>query len=184
MKTYFEKTEGGVFVPVDMPDRLAFGGVWGSRVLDRHGNVKHDWEYSHNIVVNQGLDYFLDVGLSDGTADNTHYIGIFEGDYTPVAGDTAANIATNSTESTAYDEANRQTWVEPGVSGQAITNTASKAAFTMNASKTIYGAFLVSSNVKSGTAGTLIAAGRFASSRAVVSSDVLEVTYELTAADA
>ena len=54
----------------------------------------------------------------------------------------------------------------------------------MNASITVYGAFLVSTSTKSGTTGTLLAASRFTSARAVVSSDQLLITYTLTAADA
>jgi hypothetical protein len=112
------------------------------------------------------------------------YIGIFEANYTPLATDTAANIAANATESTAYDESTRVQWVEAAPSGQQITNSASKAQFTMNATKTIYGAFMVSASTKSGTSGTLLAASKFAASRSVVSADQLLITYTLSAADA
>lgn len=177
----YEKTKEGIFVPA--ADKAFFGGKWKSRIVHADGSAT-PWDEAPNIVVNEGLDHFLDVTLSAATQITSWFVGIFEANYTPVATDTAANIATNSTESTAYTEANRQAWTEAGVTAQNITNVASKAAFTINATKTMWGAFLVSSNVKSGTAGTLIAAGQFASSRAVVNTDVLEVTYELTAADA
>jgi hypothetical protein len=175
----YDRTEGGIFVP---GADLLFGGVFSNRV--KHEGVWTAWDHSPNIVVNQGLDHFLDVTLSGATQITTWYIAPFEANYTPVAGDTAANIASNSTESAAYTEANRQTWVEAGASGQSITNSASTADFSINATKTMYGAFLVSSNVKSGTAGTLIAASKFAASRAVVNLDTLSITYTLNAADA
>ena len=72
---------------------------------------------------------------------------------------------------------------------QSMTNTASKATFTMNATKTIYGAALVGGgtdgNTKGDTAGggTLYAGAKFSSSQAVVSSDVLQIVVTLTSAD-
>jgi hypothetical protein len=54
----------------------------------------------------------------------------------------------------------------------------------MNATKTIYGAFMISNSTKSGTTGTLACASAFASSRAVVSGDQLLIAYTLSAADA
>lgn len=140
---------------------------------------------SDNIVVNEGLEHMLDEVLSDDTVNHVAdwYIGIFEANYTPLATDTGANIATNSTESTAYDEATRQAWTEAGVTSKSITNNASKATFTINASKTIYGAFLAEASAKSGNTGVLMAASNFGvgNERAVVDNDELLITYTLTA---
>jgi hypothetical protein len=58
-----------------------------------------------------------------------------------------------------------------------ITNSASRATFTMNATKTVYGAFLVSASAKSATTGTLMAAAKFSTSKAVVDNDELLITY-------
>lgn len=141
-------------------------------------------DHTRNIVVNEGLNHTLSVLVAGGTQVNPWSIGLFEGNYTPVATDTAANITANSTECVAYDEATRQTYVEAAPSGQSVTNSANKATFTMNAPKTVYGAFLVSLSTKSGTTGTLLAASRFSASRNVVDNDQLLVTYTLAAADA
>lgn len=149
----------------------------------RDGVKIDEWD-SENIVVNEGLNHILDVVLHASTQAATWYVGLFEGNYTPVATDTAANITANSTECTAYDETNRVTWVEAAASSQSITNSANKATFTINATKTIYGAFLISDNTKSGTSGTLLAASKFAASRSVVATDVLLVTYTISAASA
>jgi len=161
---------------------LLIGGVFANRV--KHAGVWTPWDVSGNIMVDQGLDHILDVAFSSATQLTTWYIAPFEGNYTPVSTDTGANITANSTESTAYTESVRQTWVEAGVTAQSITNSASTADFSINATKTMYGAFLVSDSVKSGTTGTLAAASRFAASRSVVNLDTLSVTYTLTAADA
>jgi hypothetical protein len=176
----FDRTEKGVFVPAA---GILFGGFFS------HAVNGEDWQHDHNIVVNEGLDYFLDVALSDGTqlAASTWHVGIYEANYTPLATDDASNISANSTESTAYDESERQDWTDAGASSQSITNSASTADFTMNASKTIYGAFLIGgtgAQSPGGSTGTLVAASKFAASRAVVATDVLSVTYTLTAADA
>lgn len=141
-------------------------------------------EKSKNIVVNEGLNHALSVLLAGGTQVNPWHVGLFEGNYTPVAADTAANITANSTECTAYDEATRQVYNEAAPSGQSVTNSANKATFTMNATKTVYGAFIASASAKSATSGTLLAASRFSASRAVVDNDQLLVTYTFAAADA
>jgi hypothetical protein len=111
----------------------------------------------------------------------TWYIAPFEGNYTPVATVTAATITAAATESTAYDETVRQTYDEAAAASQSITNSANKATFTFNATKTIYGAFLVSLNTKSGTTGTLFSAAKFATPKSVVDDDQLLLTYTFTA---
>jgi hypothetical protein len=60
-----------------------------------------------------------------------------------------------------------------------ITNTASPAAFNINATATVGGAFLISNNTKSGTTGILFSASDFAApgDRVVASGDTLNVTY-------
>ncbi len=143
---------------------------------------------AHNIVVNEGLDYLLDVGLSGGVANATHYIGVFKGNYTPVATATAATIVTDSTEVVATTDVTataRVQWVEGGVSGQTITNSASPAVYTFNGTMTIYGLFLISNaTMPTPPAGTkLISCVRFPSSRNVVATDTLNITYQLSAAD-
>lgn len=137
-------------------------------------------DISANLVSTEGLNYLLSVGLAGGTQVSPWYVVPFEGNYTPVAGLTAANFTANATECTAYAEATRVAYVEAAPSGGVITNAASRAEFTFNATKTIYGAALVSVATKSATTGTLLAAARFSSSRAVVSGDVLAVAYSLT----
>ena len=175
----YEETESGILLP---EHKVKIGGVFTTEVI-RDGQSLGITE-DHNIVVDEGLDHILSVIFNAGTQVTTWYVGIFEGNYTPLSTDTAANITANSTESTAYTEANRVTWTEAAPSSQQITNSASKATFTINATKTIYGAFLVSTNTKSGTTGTLMSASKFAASRAVVNLDELLITYTISAADA
>lgn len=156
------------------------GGVFEFELV-RDGKVIDKWS-DHNLVTNEGLNDLLQVYLGNGTQKATWYVGLFEGNYTPVATLTAATVASDATECVAYAEATRPEWAEAAAASQQITNTASKAAFTINATKTVYGAFLISNSTKGGTTGTLFAISRFAVSRAVVAEDQLLVTYTVQAA--
>lgn len=161
------------------------GGVFSIEQV-RDGEVIYS-EVSPNIVVNAGLDYILDAALSAGTRPATFYLGIYKNNYTPQATNvmstfTGAGVANEVV--TEINEAARQAWVEAGVSARTITNSASPAVFTANGTVAVYGAFLTTDSTKGGTAGTLIAASKFATVRNLVATDVLNITYTLTIADA
>ena len=150
------------------------------------GTVK--WrEVAKNIVTNEGLDAILNIMLHAATQITTWYVAIFEDDHTPAAGNTYA--VPGYTESTAYDEATRPEYEEAAASSQSITNSANKATFTIDATKTIYGAALVGGGTEASTkgntdgGGTLLCSCAFDSSKAVEDDDTLEVTYEVSAAD-
>ncbi|MDY0313747.1 MAG: hypothetical protein RBR32_01590 [Bacteroidales bacterium] len=157
------------------------GGKFIVECFDKEGNLK--WvELAENLVTNQGLDKILDSTLHND-ASATWYVAIFESNTTPLATHTYA--VPGYTESTAYDEATRPEYNEAASSGQSITNSANKAAFTINATKTIYGAALVNVNTKGDTAGggVLLCSALFSSSKNVESGDTLNVTYTVSAAD-
>ena len=160
---------------------LAFGEYHGTHI--RKGRIIEEF-VDKNLVVNEGLNSLLSIMFNGGTQITTWYIGVFEANYTPVATVTAATITSASTESTAYDESTRVEYVEAAPSSQSITNSASRATFTFNATKTIYGAFLVSASAKSATTGTLFSAAAFSVAKAVVATDELLLTYTFTAASA
>ena len=171
----FQKTTGGVL----MPTTIKVGGVFHVEHM-REGRLIDEFECP-NLVVNEGLNSILGIMFHADTQISTWYLGLFEGNYTPVAGLTAATVTSASTECTAYDEAARVAYNEAAAASQSITNSANKATFTINATKTIYGAFLVSASAKSATTGTLFSAARFASAKSVVATDQLLLTYTFTA---
>lgn len=175
MTEYVEST-GGILMPET-------GVRVGGRFLVEHyrGDKLLDAFETPNLVVNEGLNALLNIMFNAATQVTTWYLGLFEGNYTPVAGVSAATIATASTECTAYTSATRPAYVEAAASSQSITNSASRASFVFNATKTIYGAFLISDSTKSGTTGTLFSAARFSASKAVVTDDELLLTYTFTA---
>ncbi len=141
-----------------------------------------DPQWSDNIIVKEGLNYFLDVALHGASQLTTWYIALFSGNVTPVNTWTAANFTSLSTEFTNYTESARQEWVETGSASETISNLAAKAAFTMNTGGgSIYGGALISASAKSATTGSLAAAARFASVRTLSVTDVLNVGYSLSA---
>jgi hypothetical protein len=149
----------------------------------RAGRLIDEWDFD-NIAVNEGLNYLLNAGLAAGSQITTWYLGLFSGNYTPVATDAAATIAANSTETSAYTAGARQQFVPVSASGQQVTNSASRASFTFNAGTTIYGAFLVSSSTINGTTGTLISAAQFGSAKSVSNTDQILLTYTFSLASA
>lgn len=105
-----------------------------------------------NICPDEYINYLLSAGMASGAQVANWYIALFSDNYTPLITDTYA--VPGFTESTAYDEAYRPVWSHGGVSAKSMSNTASKASFTMTGVDTaIYGAALVSVSTKGDTAG-------------------------------
>jgi hypothetical protein len=153
----------------------------------RKGEIIDKWVET-NICTDEGLESVLGQAFSDVTQITTHYVGIYNTNTTPVAGMTYASP--QFTESTHYDEANRPTWQEAGVSSKSITNSANKASFTCSTSETIYGGFLVGGGSTPSTKGDAAGGGVLfnvsafsGGSKTVVDDDVLKVTVTLTISD-
>lgn len=170
---------GGLVANTQAGENASAKGRFVVECHDKDGNLKWTAE-EHNLVVNVGLQYMAGVALTSTTQITTWYIGLYGSgaSNTPAATDTLASHA-GWTEITPYS-GNRPaatfaaaTNANPSV----VTNTASKAQFTINATATVGGAFLCSA--ASGTSGTLFSAADFSSpgDRSVVSGDVLSVTY-------
>lgn len=162
----------------DFGENVKIGFVWDVEHW-RKGRLLQK-ELTHNIMCTEGLNYFLDTSVRGGAALSTWYIAIFEGNYTPILGDTAATIVASATECTAYSESVRQTYTTVAAASGVLTNAASVAVFTANTTKTIYGGFITSASAKSATTGKLISAAKFATSKAVESTDVLNITATIT----
>lgn len=145
-----------------------------------------------NLIPNEGRDKYLDATLKTGQAAPTWSLGLVDNaSFTAYAiDDTAAKINTTANPPTtngwqelvAYTQSIRPTWTPGAISNGSVDNSAALATFTMNATKTVRGAFLVSSAVKGGTAGALLGEVDFASSQAVISGDVIEITATATVA--
>jgi hypothetical protein len=162
-----------------VPAKAAIGGRFIGAIV-RKGEIVEEFA-DDNLIVNQGLNDILNCYLNAGSQTTSWFLGIFQGNYTPVSTDTASSIAGNSTECSSYSSATRPAWSPAAPSGQSITNAANRATFTFNAGVTVYGAFLISNNTIGGTSGVLLAAAQFGTPKSVVSSDQLLITYQLNA---
>lgn len=172
----YDFTDAGILFP---QQHVLVAGVFDTEHRRGGDLIGHDM--SANIIPTEGLSHILSVLVAAGTQVTTWYTALFEANVTPAATLTAATFTATTTECIAYDETTRVAYVEGAVSAGAVDNSASRAVFTMNATKTIYGGALLSASAKSATSGTLLAAAKFSASRAVVAADELAVKYSLSA---
>ena len=160
---------------------LALENTWEIVCIGADGQEK--WrELNDNIVVNVGLNDIIDKYFKGSSYTAAWYIGL-KGAGTAVAADTMASHGSWS-ELAGYTQAARPTLTLGSVASQSVDNSASKGTFTINATATVAGAFVVTDSTKSGTSGTLYGVVDFGSARSVISGDTLEVTVTLTAASA
>jgi hypothetical protein len=171
--------------------RKRVGGRFDVTVKDRFGAIK-DTESCENIVTNQGLNYILDAGLSGGAAISAWYVTLADADQaesatmtyqTPVFSE-IDNVAAGVTETI------RQAWSDGGVATQSVDNSASPATYTANTSGfTAWAAALVGGGTAptafgdTHASGILYAYSKFATQKALSSTDTIDVTYTFTAAD-
>jgi len=171
----------------DVAEASVGKGVYKVQCFGADGSLKWE-EEMHNITTNVGRQNMNAVYFSSSAATATWYLGLVDGASSPTydVGDTSASHA-GWTENTGYSNATRvtctfgtATTANPSV----ITNSASPAAFNMNATSTIAGAFLISNSTKGGSTGTLFSEASFSSpgNRSVVSGDTLNVTYTFSLA--
>lgn len=173
---------GGLMAGASSGEQAAATGKYVVECFDKDGNLKWVAE-TPNLVVNVGLQYMAGTALTSTAQITSWFVGLYGSGATntPAAGDTMSSHI-GWTEVTAYSEATRPaatfaaaTNANPSV----VTNTASKAVFTINGTTVVGGAFLTSDSTKGGTTGTLFSAADFSSpgDRSVVSGDILNVTY-------
>jgi hypothetical protein len=174
----------GLIAKTGASERGGAGGVFTVTCFDKDGNLKWE-EKTHNIVVNQGLQYMNTQFFKGVSYSAAWYVGLVNNSPTPSF---SANDTLNShggwSESVAY-AGNRKaaifgtaTTAGPSV----ISNSANTAQFVMNNTVTINGAFLC--NVASGSLVTdvlfSVAAFQSPGNRSVVNGDTLNVTYQFS----
>jgi hypothetical protein len=188
---HIERFNGGQkSILIDSPIRLGVWSVWDWehwRKLNGIYELIDTWQEG-NVTTTEGRTHMLGSTFSADTQLTTWYYIVFEDDYTPLVTNTYA--VPGFTESTAYDESTRPQWQEAGAAAATITNSATKASFTFNDTKTIYGSALVAGgtdpNTKGNTGGggVLFCSSQFTSgSKPVVSTDILKVSTSVSLAD-
>lgn len=133
-----------------------------------------------NLLPQVSIDFIA--GLLRGTSSpiSSWYVGLFENNYVPTSGVTAADLPGVVGECTAYDEATRPVWTNTYDGISSIDNLSNKAVFSINAAKTIYGAFLVSSSVKAGNTGLLLSIARFSTAQTLTAGTSFSIAAGIT----
>lgn len=171
--------QAGMVANKQATDAVGAGGVYTVQCVGADGQIK--WtDTFHNLVVNEGLQDMNTKYFTGSSYTATPYIGLIEGAGASnvfAAGDSLASHG-GWTESTAYSGSRKAmvfgsaTDANPSV----ITTSGAPSSFTMNATKTISGAFVCT--VSSGTSGVLFSEGNFTGGdKYVDSGDTLNVTY-------
>jgi hypothetical protein len=139
-----------------------------------------DW--FSNLVVAAGRNDLLTQYFKGSSYTASWHVGLIDSaGFTSVAASDTMVSHSGWTESTSYSNADRAMLVLGAAAAGSIDNSASPASFAINATATIRGAFIASSNAKGGTSGLLYSAGTFAASRSVTPGDTLNITVTLTA---
>lgn len=179
----YERTEQGVFFPGANVEAV---GVYTHDVNGK------DERIDFNKLTDQGLMHILNVAFHNTAKMPAWYIALWGGNITPQADYTAANFSTNASEivsnTEGYTETTRQLYQSsasvmgtvdglPGI----VQASAMRAAFTIAtaSSLTVYGAALLSSNVKGDTAGVLASISRFSAPRILANTDVFNCGYSI-----
>jgi len=162
---------------------LKLKGRFDVIIRDRDGRIKHKGRLTaHNGIVNVGKDKLLGVMFNAATQITAWFMGLINDSPSPTLGaiDTMLVHAGWVESSTDYSEATRPAWPEDAPASQKITNT-TEVVFSITATVTIAGFFLVDNSTKGGTAGTLWCTALFdGGPQAVVSGDTIKVTYTLS----
>ncbi len=164
---------------IAVPQSLASVGVVYTVEHWRKGRLLSS-EQVHNIFPTEGMNHILNAVLDNATSFATWYVGIFDTNTTPSLTTTYATPLW--TESTDYDESVRETFTSITATASTTNNSASPAAFTMDGTTTIYGAFITNISTRGDTAGggIMLSAAKFATAKTVDATDVLKVTGTLT----
>lgn len=160
-------------------NKMALKGRFQIEHFDKDGNLKATYRVPNGIV-DVGLNKILEDMFRGGTQSSTWYIGLVDNSgFSAFANSDTMASHPGWSESTAYTEANRPQWVTSTATSRSITNPTT-ADFSINASVTLKGIFIVDNSTKGGTAGTLWSTASFASNVSATNGDTLKITYSVT----
>jgi hypothetical protein len=154
--------------------KTAAGFAYHIEIVDRDGVVR-ERETLHNLMPVEGLNHMIGVTLKSVAQINNWYMGLFEGNYSPVADDLASTFPGSAAECSAYGQATRVPLVLGAIAAGSVDNDASKGEFTMTAPKVIYGAFITGASAKGSTSSVLISAGRFSAPKTLDTGETLRL---------
>jgi len=165
---------------VDAIDNTKIGFKYRFECYDTDGNLK--WEFTEeNLIPDAGRDYLLNAGLNAGAQFSTWYIGLYSGNYAPVAGDTAATFPASATEITTAYTGDRHALTPDALLAGVWVNSVAPAIFVfVDATTTVRGGFISTTATKGGTTGLLLSAVLAPSPKTVLAGESLKVTAGLS----
>ena len=165
---------------MDAIDNTKIGFKYRFECYDTDGNLK--WEFTEeNLIPDAGRDYLLNAGLNAGAQFSTWYIGLYSGNYAPVAGDTAATFPASATEITTAYTGDRHALTPDALLAGVWVNSVAPAIFVfVDATTTVRGGFISTTATKGGTTGLLLSAVLAPSPKTVLAGESLKVTAGLS----
>lgn len=165
----------------EFKEMLRLGGVFEVECFDKNGKLM--WrDRAINKIPNAALNATLGILFNGAAQIASWYVGLTGGTPVGAAADTMAAHA-GWTEATNYTQGTRPAFSPAAAAGQQVTNSASVATFTINATVTVGGAFIASNSAIGGTTGTLFSVAAFSQgNKSCSAGDTVNVTYTLTAA--
>lgn len=140
--------------------------LWGVNVTD-------------NGITDEGIHYNLDTAFTNNdTAETAWYAGLIDASgFTGVDPSDVMSSHSGWTESTDYSEGTREALSFAAASSRSIT---AEVSFTINATKTINGLFVVTDDTKGGTTGVLWSTALYTTAPDLESGNVLTSNYTLS----
>lgn len=136
--------------------------------------------YAKNGVTNAALTNLLDVYCRQ-QANSTWRLGLIDNDaFDELDEDDTIASHAGWTEVTAYSEGSRPLWA-PGASADQTIINPSSVQFTMTATKTIAGIFVVNEGTKGGTTGLMLSTGLLDATALMQTGEALKIFYRLSA---
>lgn len=153
-----------------------------ARCLRPDGTIRWKDE-GNNLICNTALNDVLNEYIRATTQTTAWYMGLVDnsGFSTFAAADTSASHAGWS-ENQSYSQSTRPQWSPGAASSQSITNSSS-VNFSITATVTIRGIFIISNSTIGGTTGTLFSEAAFSGgNQSCNNGDTLQATYTLSLA--
>ena len=133
----------------------------------------------NNGITDEGIHYNLDTAFTNNdTAETAWYAGLIDNaGYTGVDASDVMSSHSGWSESTAYSEGTREALSFAAAATRSIT---AEVSFTMNATVTIDGIFVVTDSTKGGTTGVLWSTALYSTGPDLESGNVLTSNYTLS----
>lgn len=154
-------------------------GEFRARIIDVDGTVLDDYRLG-NAATYEGLNSLLNTGFRGVTPISTYYVYPINGSgFSAVSVNDTAASHSGWTELTSYSETNRQTW-SPGAASAGVITNSTPMSFSINATVSIQGIAVQTTNTKSSTSGVLWATAVDNTPRSLTSGQTFQVYYTVT----